>query len=91
MANISYRLGQQSPPERIRETIKGNHDLSDAFERCCAYLKENGVDVATAPAVLGPWVTYDARREKFTGDFAQQAEQLSRREGRPPYVLPKLA
>ena len=76
MANISYRLGRQSPPETIRAAIKDNHDLSDAFGRCCGYLKENGIDLAAAPATLGPWVNYDAGQERFIGDFAEEAEKL---------------
>src|SRR5881397_3979204 len=54
MANVSYRLGKQARPEVIRETIKANRELSDAFERCREYLRENEVNLDTAPAVLGP-------------------------------------
>lgn len=91
MGNISQRLGKPCSPEAIREAIKGRRDLSDAFERCSVYLKENGIDLGAVPAALGPWVTYDARQERFTGDFAAQAEQLSRREYRAPYVVPTIA
>src|SRR5213596_533272 len=59
MANVSYRLGKQARTEAIRETIQANRELSDAFERCHEYLRENGVDLGATPAVLGPWVTFD--------------------------------
>jgi predicted dehydrogenase len=91
MANISYRLGKHSPSETIQETIRENRELSDAFERCREYLRENGIDLGTTPAVLGPWVTFDAKQERFVQDFADEANELSRREYREPFVVPKLA
>jgi len=91
MANISYRIGKQSPPEAIRETIRANGELLDGFERCREYLKENGVDLGATPAVLGPWVTYDSKQERFVSEFADQANALLKREYREPFIVPKLA
>jgi predicted dehydrogenase len=91
MANISYRLGKQSAPDAIRETIRTNKELSDAFERCREYLRNNGVDLSATPAVLGPWVTFDAKQERFVQDFAAQANALSERDYRRPFVVPKIA
>jgi len=91
MANVSYRLGKQARPEVIRETIQSNRELSDAFERCREYLRENGVDLGATPAVLGPWVTYDSKQERFVKDHADQANAFSQREYRQPFVVPKIA
>jgi predicted dehydrogenase len=91
LANISHRLGKQSAPEAIRETIQASRELSDAFERCREYLRENGVDLGATQAVLGPWVTYDASHERFVDDFADQANALSMRDYRQPFVVPKVA
>jgi predicted dehydrogenase len=91
MANISHRLGKQSPPETIHATIQANGQLSDAFDRCREYLRENGVDLGASPATLGPWVTFDAKQEQFVGAFAKQANALSKRDYRKPFVVPKLA
>jgi predicted dehydrogenase len=90
LPNISHRLGKQSPPEAIRESIRGQRELSDAFERCGEYLRENGVDLGVTPATLGPWVTFDPQRERFVQDFAAQANELSRREYREPFVVPTI-
>jgi predicted dehydrogenase len=90
MANISYRLGKHSMPEAIRETIRANRELLDAFERCREYLRENGVDLSATPAVLGPWVSFDAKQEQFVQDFADQANELSQRDYRRPFVVPKV-
>jgi hypothetical protein len=91
MANISHRLGKQSPPEAIQAAIQGNRELADAFERCRDYLRENGVDLGTTPATLGPWVTFETKRERFVGSFAREANALAQREYRKPYVVPKIA
>jgi predicted dehydrogenase len=91
MANVSHRLGKQAAPEAIRATFDGNRELADAFDRCRAYLRENGVDLGATPATLGPWVTFDSREERFVQDFAAAANKLSRREYRAPFVVPELA
>jgi len=91
LANVSHRLGKQARPEIIRETIQANRELSDAFERCREYLRENEVNLDTTPAVLGPWVTFDPKRERFVNHLADQANALSRREYRQPFVVPKIA
>jgi predicted dehydrogenase len=90
LANISYRLGKTANPEAIQETLRGSREFADAFERCRQYLKENGVDLGATPAVLGPWVSYDAQQEKFVKDFADEANGLSQREYRAPFVVPKI-
>ncbi len=91
MANISYRLGKQSKPEAIREKLQGRGELSDAFERCQEYLRANGVDLGVTPATVGPWVTFDAKEERFVQEFAGPANELSQRDYRKPFVVPKLA
>jgi hypothetical protein len=51
----------------------------------------NEIDLAKTPATLGPWVTMDPSAEEFVGDFAEQANALSRREYREPFVVPEMA
>jgi len=90
MANVSYRLGRQTRPEEILEAIRAKREFSDAFERCREYLLANGVDLRTTRAVLGPCLTFDAAGERFVGDFADRANELSHREYRSPFVVPKV-
>ena len=90
MANVSHRLGKESPPEAIRATIEGNRELTDSFDRCREYLRENGVDLAATRATLGPWITFDPKEERFVRDFADAANTLSRRQYREPFVVPEV-
>ena len=95
IANTSYRLGAQSPPEAIRETIKKvspsagvSQEFSDMFERYQAYLASDGVEDNVAPGGLGAWVTLDPSSEQFVGDFADQANTIATRQYREPFVVP---
>src|SRR3954451_21011143 len=90
LANLSHRIGKQSSPEAIRAAITGSTEMADAFERCRGYLRETGVDLDATPATLGPWVTLDEKQGRFVGDFADAANELSRREYRKPFVVPEL-
>jgi hypothetical protein len=90
MANVSYRLGQKATPDAIRERVRAQPAMADAWERCREHLSENGVKLEATPAVLGPGLTFDAKQERFVGDFADKANALSRREYRPPFVMPEL-
>ena len=91
LANISHRLGKQSPPEAIRASIQASGELSDAFDRCREYLRQNRVDLSVTPATLGPWVTYDPKQERFVQDFAAEANKLSQRDYRKSFQVPKIA
>jgi predicted dehydrogenase len=91
MANTSHLLGHREQAEAIAESIRASSELSDAFERCRGYLRDNDVDVGATPATLGPWLTFDAQRERFTEDFAEKANALARRHYRAPYVMPEIA
>lgn len=90
MGNTSYRLGAEAGEETIRERLKSNDALADAYERCREHLTANGVDLGNKPLVLGPWLTLNAETNEFTGNLAAKANALSRRAGREPFVVPEI-
>ena len=90
-ANVSHRLGKQPPPEAILDAAKAKPELADAFERCREYLDTNGIDLRKTKATIGPWLTFGNKSEQFTGPLADEANQLSRRRYRAPYVVPEIA
>ncbi|TKJ33721.1 MAG: dehydrogenase [Planctomycetes bacterium B3_Pla] len=89
MANISYRLGRETRPGRIRETIRGNKVFAKSFDRIAAHLDANGVDLKETPAALGPMLEFNPRAEKFVGEFSQDANRLVSRDYRKPFVVPE--
>ncbi len=90
LANVSHRLGKMASSEAIADSFRADNDAADAVTRYAEHLQAAGVDVAKSPSTLGPWVTYDAHAERFVGPFAAEAESLSRRKCREPYVVPEL-
>jgi predicted dehydrogenase len=91
LANVSYRLGKQMPPDAIADAVRTDTEAHDAVRRCGEHLQAAGVDLSKTPGTLGPWVAYDVRQEQFSGSFAAEATTLSQRECRAPYVVPTLA
>jgi hypothetical protein len=53
-------------------------------------LRENGVDLDADHATLGPWVAFDAGQGRFVGEYSTEANRLSRRQYREPFVVPAL-
>ncbi len=92
MANVSHRCGETKSPEEIKAFAgaSARPELVDAFERCREYLRGNGVHLDATRATLGPWVTFDEKQGRFVGDFALEANTLSRREYRAPFVVPEI-
>ncbi len=89
MGNISQRIGRQASRDEIVASIKGNPDLAESFERFQEHLLVNGVDVKQTPRIAGPWLTMDPQTEKFTGEFADEANKLVRGTYRDSFVVPE--
>jgi hypothetical protein len=91
LGNISHLLGQASAPAALRERIKGNALLAEAYGRMGEHLVANGVDTARTPLTLGVPLQLVAGQEAFTGEFAAQANPLLTRQYRAPFAVPALA
>ncbi len=90
--NISYRLGAARPPGEIREGIKADRDLAEAFERMAAHLAANEVDITRDKLTLGMALRMDPEKERFTGGAAlPEANDLLTRPYRPGFVVPAKA
>ncbi|MHC4460223.1 MAG: Gfo/Idh/MocA family oxidoreductase [Planctomycetota bacterium] len=89
MANISYRIGKETPRGRIREIVRADKNFTDAYQRFGAHLAAHEIDLEKQPATLGPWLKMDTRQEKFVGEFSDRANQLRTRDYRPPFVVPE--
>jgi len=69
--------------------IQGDKDSLEAFERFKGHLSANGVELKKTPAVLGPWLKMNSKKEKFFGNFKNRANKLLKREYRKPFVVPR--
>ena len=92
MGNISYRCGRETPADDVTQSVKSNDQAAEAFERMKEHLVNNKVDLKTTPIILGPALTMDPKTERFTGQFAEQANKYANdadRGYRKPYVVPE--
>lgn len=87
LGNISYRIGSSATVDEINGIIKEDTQAMDAVERMREHLLLNNVDLGKTPITIGPMLTFNSKTEKFTGEFAQRANKLVRREYREPFVI----
>ncbi len=73
LANISYRLGRETPLPETVEAFAGCPEAGEALQRMLAHLKANKVDVAKAVGRVGPTLAIDPKAEAFTGGVADLA------------------
>ncbi len=88
LGNIAHRLGRQAAPEQIRERLAFNADFLKTWERMSAHLDANGIDLSKTPPTLGPFLRFDPAAERFTGDFADEANRHLGREYRKGFEVP---
>lgn len=88
LGNISHQIGHPTPPEAVRERIRGDAMLAEATGRMLEHLAKNNVDFQATPLTLGAPLTIQAGQEKFTGEFASQANPRLTRNYRAPFVVP---
>ena len=90
LANTSYRLGKQLPPEQVRERLLGDKEAQSTFDDLEANLQANHIDIRKDLTFAGPWLTLDPATETFTGEFAAEANALQKEEYRTEFQLPEI-
>jgi predicted dehydrogenase len=86
--SISYRVGKPSSCEDVAKVVEGGEEAKSTWEATKAHLEENGVDLGKEKPILGPWLTFDPKNEKFTGDHADDANALVKEDYRAPFEIP---
>ncbi|MEM7393987.1 MAG: Gfo/Idh/MocA family oxidoreductase, partial [Verrucomicrobiota bacterium] len=87
--NISYMIGKKADSEKVAEACGGHEEHKSTWESTLEHLKANGVDLGVEKPTLGPWLTFDPKTERFTGDHAEEANALVKEKYRDPYVIPE--
>jgi len=85
--NISYRLGATKAPQEIKDALKSNKGLSEAFDRMAGHLDANGVDISKDNLQLGVPLKFNPGKERFVDNA--QANSLVSRNYRAPFVVPE--
>ena len=88
LANTSYRLGKKMKSEEIKERLTSDKAGLETYEDFLANLVANKIDVNAELASVGPWLDFDPQTEKFTGEFAEEANKLAVDEYVDEFKLP---
>jgi hypothetical protein len=92
MANISYRLGQNSAPEAAIEALQNNKYAVKRFEDIQKHLLRNDVDISKTGITVGPMLEMNPRTERFVGkgeySITRFANDMLTRRYREPFVVP---
>ena len=88
MANISYRLGESAPKEKVQEALKIDDGIQESFTRFCEHLDANGVDIKETQPTLGAWLEIDPATETYEGPLADEADKIAQGDYRKEFDLP---
>ena len=81
LANISYRLGKETPMDAPIESFTGSKEATEALSRMKTHLTDNKIDLSKAVGRVGPKLIIDPATQKFTGgadDLAKANAMLFR-------------
>jgi predicted dehydrogenase len=97
LMNISYRLGQKMP--FTDNVVRFNdREVQEQFDWFHSVMRD-GVGLGQQTRLghpvadqyrVGPWLTFDSPSEKFTGEFASNANILLRNPNRTGFEIPEL-
>jgi predicted dehydrogenase len=89
LMNNSYRLGRAVPFNAKAGRFGDNKDAYEHFMKLHTTMKEGvGLPEADNEYVVGPWLTFDPKTERHTGEFAVEANELLKDANRPGYQVP---
>jgi predicted dehydrogenase len=89
IANISYRVGQDTSPGELRERLNGDKLSLEAIDRYSEHLAAWNVDFKKTPWTAGPNLQFDNEAKRFTGPMADKANVFLHRQDRAPFIVPK--
>lgn len=77
LMNNSYRLGKKVPFNAKAGRFGDNADANEHFMKLHAVMRDGvGVPEDGAEYIVGPWLTFDPKTEKHTGEFKNEANAL---------------
>ena len=89
LMNNSYRLGKKVPFNAKAGRFGDNKDAYEHFMKLHAIMRDGvGVPEDGAEYTVGPWLTFDPKTERHTGEFAAEANALLKDTNRPGFEVP---
>jgi len=89
LMNNSYRLGKSVPFNAKAGRFGDNKDAYEHFMKLHEIMSEGvGLPEDGTHYTVGPWLTFDPKTERHTGEFAAQANALLKDENRHGFQVP---
>ena len=89
LMNNSYRLGEEVPFNEKAGRFGDNEDAYEHFMKLHEVTRDGcGVPEDEAKYTVGPWLTFDAKNERFMGDWSKEANVLVRDPNRKGFEVP---
>ena len=90
LMNNSYRLGKKVPFNAKAGRFGDNKDAAEHFGRLHEVMRDGcGVPEDKEHYIVGPWLTYDPKTERHTGDFADEANKLLKDDNCKGFEVPE--
>ncbi|MHC4330779.1 MAG: Gfo/Idh/MocA family protein [Planctomycetota bacterium] len=89
LMNNSYRLGKSMPFNSKAGRFGDNKDAFEHFMKLHDVMSKGvGLPEDGTNYIVGPWLTFDPKTERHTGDFATEANELLKDANRPGFQVP---
>jgi len=89
LMNNSYRIGKSVPFNAKAGQFGDVPDANEHFMKLHEITRDGcGVPEDKENYIVGPWVTFDPKTERFTGDHADEANKLVRDPNRKGFEIP---
>jgi predicted dehydrogenase len=89
LMNNSYRLGQKVPFNAKAGRFGDDRDAAEHFLKLHEMMRDGAkVPENGAEYIVGPWLTYDPKTERHTGEFAKEANALLKDANNRGFEIP---
>jgi predicted dehydrogenase len=89
LMNNSYRLGKKVPFNAKAGRFGDNSDALEHFMKLHAMMRDGvGVPENGAEYIVGPWLTFDPKTERHTGEFSKEANALLKDRNARGFEIP---
>jgi len=89
LMNNSYRLGKKVPFNAKAGKFGDNKDAYEHFMKLHEVMRDGcGVPEDSEHYIVGPWVTFDPKTERFTGESADEANKLLKDDNSKGFEVP---
>jgi hypothetical protein len=89
LMNNSYRLGEEVPFNKKAGKFGDNTAAYEHFGKLHEVMSKGvGLPKDGTKYTVGPWLTFDAKKERHTGAFAKEANALLKDKNRKGFMMP---